>query len=1085
MRWTQRLAADVYQGTRNHGSRYFKSGAVEIESGSSGKVKATVLGSSRYSIDIRLEGNEVVAFCDCPAFQGGNLCKHIWAVLLAAEAEGHLSRIASAWEPSLEHGLEYDLPDDDGAFDFVEPGPNEGFRKPDVRAPRPQPPKVPEWKLHLSALRNTAARAPSTEPQRRIYYVVDIAECLSAGGLIVQAAVSRLKTKGDWGKPNFQETWIREVSQFDAVDRRVLAVLSGITDSYGYYGPGHDSAPSRRKLPAASLEVLLPLLSATSRFFVRVSQQAEELLPIHWDDGEPWTFRISVALGNDTAQYVINGDLQRSDDRKALSEPLLLTPGAAVFSDRIARFDDANAFEWVSFLRRNGSLAVPAADLSALRAEIAGFSSLPPMELPSELRMEAGTLARPPYLKIRAVKGTYRPNDQKLRCELEFDYDGVRVPETHAASAIHDPGADRYLLRDRKAEEQASQRLATLGARRSTDWRAKDWELAPTRLPALVHTLVSEGWRVEADGALYRRAGGFKIDVTSGIDWFELSGEAEFEGQAVALPELLKAVARGEKMVRLGDGSFGLLPEAWLDRYRLVAGFAKDGDGHLRFKRSQAGLLDALLQTQPEVTFDEGFLRVRHELETFAGVQASDAPQTFKGRLRDYQREGLGWLLFLRRFGFGGCLADDMGLGKTIQVLALLDTGERKGPALVVVPRSLVFNWKQEAAKFAPRLRLLDLTGPGRKDQWERIPDHDVVIATYGTLRRDAPILTGIRFDTIILDEAQAIKNASTESAKAARLLSADHRLTLTGTPVENRLGDLWSLFEFLNPGLLGSASIFRTTTGTAPSGESTEILSKALRPFLLRRTKEQVAKELPAKMEQTIYCELEVGQRKLYNELRQHYRASLLGQIERVGIQKSRMQILEALLRLRQAACHPGLIDKNRASEASSKLESLIPQLQEVTEEGHKALVFSQFTSLLAIVRHRLEEEKIAYEYLDGRTRDREARVRRFQEDATCPLFLISLKAGGLGLNLTAAEYVFLLDPWWNPATEAQAIDRAHRIGQSRRVFAYRLIARDTVEEKVLELQKSKRDLADSIIGAENSALAGMDRETLELLLS
>jgi SNF2 family DNA or RNA helicase len=309
----------------------------------------------------------------------------------------------------------------------------------------------------------------------------------------------------------------------------------------------------------------------------------------------------------------------------------------------------------------------------------------------------------------------------------------------------------------------------------------------------------------------------------------------------------------------------------------------------------------------------------------------------------------------------------------------------------------------------------------------------------------------------------------------------------MSGTPIENHLGELWSLFEFLNPGLLGAASAFKLNTPAARNlDEHTRaLLSKALRPFILRRTKQQVASDLPPKTEQTIYCELESVQRKLYDELREHYRRSLLGLIDREGIKRSKIQILEALLRLRQAACHPGLIDKSRKHEPSAKLDLLIPQVGEVLDEGHKALVFSQFTSLLAIVRDRLDREGITYEYLDGKTRDRQARVERFQSDAKCKLFLISLKAGGLGLNLTAAEYVFLLDPWWNPAVEAQAIDRAHRIGQSRHVFAYRLIARDTVEEKVLLLQKTKKDLADAIINADNGLIRNIAREDLEMLLS
>jgi SNF2 family DNA or RNA helicase len=404
---------------------------------------------------------------------------------------------------------------------------------------------------------------------------------------------------------------------------------------------------------------------------------------------------------------------------------------------------------------------------------------------------------------------------------------------------------------------------------------------------------------------------------------------------------------------------------------------------------------------------------------------------------------------------------------------------------LVVVPKSLVFNWKQEAARFTPRLRVLDHTGLAR--DVNGFADHDVVLTTYGTLRRDAAEFKDIEFDYIVLDEAQAIKNPGTESAKAARLLRGRNRLALSGTPVENHLGELWSIFEFLNPGMLGAASVFKLagSAGRNPNEEMRSLLAHALRPFILRRTKEQVARELPPKSEQTLFCEMEPAQRKLYDELRVHYRNSLLGMVATQGLAKSKIQVLEALLRLRQAACHPGLIDIKRRHEPSAKLDVLIDRLGEVVAEGHKALVFSQFTSLLSLVRERLDESNIVYEYLDGATRDRQKHVERFQDDPDCSLFLISLKAGGLGLNLTAAEYVFLLDPWWNPAVEAQAVDRAHRIGQTHQVFAYRLIARDTVEEKILQLQGSKRDLAAAIIGEDNSLIRNLQPEDLELLLS
>jgi SNF2 family DNA or RNA helicase len=492
---------------------------------------------------------------------------------------------------------------------------------------------------------------------------------------------------------------------------------------------------------------------------------------------------------------------------------------------------------------------------------------------------------------------------------------------------------------------------------------------------------------------------------------------------------------------------------------------------------------------------------------SFEGVQPCDPPECFTGTLRGYQKDGLGWIHFLKKFGFGGCLADDMGLGKTVQVLALLEERRQErsapvwdaakenvsarngapGPSLVVAPKSVVFNWIQEAKRFTPQLKVLDHTGAGRLKPGEHFENYDLILTTYGTLRKDAVEFKDVQFDYCILDEGQAIKNANTQSAKAVRLIHANHRLVLSGTPVENHLGELWSLFEFLNPGMLGSATVFKLTASDArnPDPETRTLLGKALRPFILRRTKGQVACELPEKLEQTLYCDLDKRQRKLYNELRDHYRGTLLNRVARDGINKSKIQILEALLRLRQAACHPGLIDGSKKSLPSAKLEMLLPQLEQITEEEHKVLVFSQFTSFLAILREQLDKQKFSYAYLDGQTRDRGAVVKQFQTDPDCRLFLISLKAGGLGLNLTAAEYVYLLDPWWNPAVEAQAIDRAHRIGQTRKVFAYRIIAKDTVEERVLELQQTKRDLADAIINADNSLIRNLAKEDLELLLS
>jgi SNF2 family DNA or RNA helicase len=723
--------------------------------------------------------------------------------------------------------------------------------------------------------------------------------------------------------------------------------------------------------------------------------------------------------------------------------------------------------------------------------ELLKMPSLPFLDLPTELQFEEVTIPPKPQLKIKAQKQAW--GQEKLQGELSFAYDDQVVSQGQAGRGLFQEETKRLLLRDANAEAAALALLHQLGFRRPTYYYAQktSLELTPRHLPRVVRTLIGAGWHVEAEGKLYRQPGEFNIEVTSGIDWFELHGEVQFGDTMAKLPRLLEAVRRGDNIVQLDDGSFGMLPEEWLKKYGLLAGLGKVKDDHLQFSRTQVGLLDALLAAQEEATCDETFQKARQELRRFEGIAALDPPGSFTGELRGYQREGLGWLDFLQRFKFGGCLADDMGLGKTVQVLALLDSRtsvkKKPGPSLVVVPRSLIFNWKQEAVRFTPNLKVLDHTGLGRLKPGAHFQDYDLILTTYGTLRRDVVEFKDVNFDYCILDESQSIKNAQSQSAKAVRLLQANHRLAMSGTPIENHLGELWSLFEFLNPGMLGQASVFKLNGAAArkPEPETQALLAKALRPFILRRTKEQVAKDLPQKTEQTMFCELEADQRKLYDELRDYYRLSLLDKIQKEGINKAKIQILEALLRLRQAACHPGLIDKKKTGEPSAKLDVLLPQLREVFEEGHKALVFSQFTSLLSIVRQRLDAEKIPYEYLDGKTRDRQGKVERFQNDPDCKLFLISLKAGGLGLNLTAAEYVFLLDPWWNPAVEAQAVDRAHRIGQTRPVFAYRLIARDTVEEKVLALQKTKRALADAIITADNSLITSLDRQDLEMLLS
>ena len=1045
MSLTEKLAFNFDQFARERGRDYEQLGRVRIVASSRASAEAVVRGTRPYRVSVVWATDGIRLHCDCSRFATAP-CKHAWATLVALERRGPTAGDLSA---------------------LVEPE------------------RVAPWRARVGSI---LAVAPVTEvwpAGREILYEIDLAATREGQGLAVSLLHRRRRKDGKWSAAKPQKVMRKTVDALpDAADRELLSLLLGARQqgpyTYGYDASEYAGVTSFRVSAALETRVL-PLLCATGRAVLRKARDAEPE-PLAWDDGAPWVFTARARTEDD--RYVIEGALRRGDEQRPLDAPVLLTASGLVIMDgRAARFDHGGAFAWIVDLRRHRGLEVSRSDGPAFRDALLGAVHRPPLDLPAEIGIEE-TLGTPvPRLRIRAPEWRDRAG-RDLVGDVSFQYGDAMVPAESPGWAVAGP-SPRVYTRDAGRERGFLERLQGLGLKRLADTGLKAQRLPAARLAAVVSTLTGEGWHVEAEGRIYRRPGQASLRVSSGIDWFDVETEVDFEGRKAALPRLLQAVRRGETTVVLDDGSLGLLPEEWLQRLAPLVRFGETEGGHLRFRKSQVGLLDALLASQGEVETDAAFEKARAALRTFEGVRPLAPPPGFTGQLRDYQALGLGWMAFLRDFGFGGCLADDMGLGKTVQVLALLEArrAAAKKPSLVVVPRSLVFNWKEEAARFTPRLKVRDHTGLDRVREAAGIVDCDVVLTTYGTLRRDAALLRDVAFDYVILDEAQAIKNRATEAAKAARLLQADHRLALSGTPVENHLGELQSLFEFLNPGLLSHVPLGR---GDSELGEEERaVLARGIAPFVLRRTKAHVAKDLPPKTEQTLWCDLEPEQKELCDELRDHYRSALLDRVAKDGLARSKMHVLEALLRLRQAACHPGLVDPRRADGPSAKLDTLVPRLVEIVEEGHKALVFSQFTSFLALLRPRLEEAGLVYEYLDGRTRDRAARVKRFEADASCGLFLVSLKAGGLGLNLTAAEYVFLLDPWWNPAVEAQAVDRTHRIGQTRHVFAYRLVARGTIEEKVLALQATKRALADAIVRADEGVLRGLRREDLEALLS
>ncbi|MES2417440.1 MAG: SNF2-related protein [Bacteroidota bacterium] len=609
-----------------------------------------------------------------------------------------------------------------------------------------------------------------------------------------------------------------------------------------------------------------------------------------------------------------------------------------------------------------------------------------------------------------------------------------------------------------------------------------------------IEILHAAGFEIEQANTSKRFVFGVnKIDfeIKQDNDWFDINAIVYFGIHPIPFIALKQHILYKKREFTLPDGDIAIIPEKWFTQYSTLFSLAESGK-NLKLKKHHIGLINDLAENSlAHITLDRKLQR----LNDFEDIADTRMPIHFKGDLRHYQKAGYNWFGFLREYNFGGCLADDMGLGKTIQTLAMLqklkeedEQNETTSTSLIVMPTSLIYNWLNEAKKFTPKLKIHAHTGTFRNKDISHFNKYDLVITTYGITRVDAELVRAFYFNYIILDESQNIKNPSSKSFKAVRMLRAKNRLVLSGTPVENSVGDLWTQLTFLNPGLLGTQSFFNEEYVQAiekrKDEEKAKKLQAIIKPFVLRRTKEQVAAELPPKTEHIFYCDMSEDQAACYEKTKSAYRNDLLTSMDNGTYAKKQVQLLQGLTALRQLANHPVMIDEEYSSD-SGKFENVMHTLDNVLKGGHKVLIFSQFVKHLSIFKSSFEKEGIPYAYLDGGTKNRGEIVAKFQENTDLKVFLISIKAGGVGLNLTQADYVFILDPWWNPAVEQQAIDRTHRIGQDKKVFIYKFISKDTVEEKILALQRRKKSLANSLITTEESFFKSLSKADIKELLS
>lgn len=1069
------------------GKDYFLEKRVKVYDFSHGIATFEVTGTDLYFCTFDWSQVEktknIKTSCSCPYFKEGNNCKHLWASILYADRY-------SVWDgPMFPRSVNI------SRSKMIYEGSHEILNSNPLAGHEFQPNQFTGWLRAFNQVKPAKSKIKNQNKKNLKAFYGLVLDSQVEDHIPINLYYKEISNGERESNLLKSRLTIDNIEDFyDPQDRELLTLIFAIHEESNNYW-NYERQPTQVNIPHGLQKMLLAKMVQTNRLFVdqgfNTGITDSNTLSIIES-----TFQLSIQITEHLNGYKVHGQLQNEENIwQANQIPLITQDGVFVSSQHLGSFNPDDYY-WLTLLKKLSSENIPIEDGDLLVKAIYSRTNVPKIKWPKSLAWKKLTVKPLPKLLISHKElGGHRTS---FFAEIRFLYGEDEVSSLSSHQYIVNTENKTLYSRDLHTENECLKKIAFNGASAPPD-SLKDkfnFRIRKDDFLAFVNQALKLNWLVEAYGSSIEAPNNFDLSVSSGIDWFEVATNFTFKsGFSLSLPALLDAIKKGENLIPLGKGRLAMIPEEWLEKYGGLIDLGETKGEALRFTKAHGVFLDAYLNDDENVTFDLDFRKFQKKLKSFKMQKTSDPSPIFNGELREYQKVGLAWLEYLNNFEIGGILADDMGLGKTVQILAHLQKeilktkkGEKPKPNLIVVPKSLVYNWKNEAEKFTPNLRVSTYVGNERFGGREVFSENDLIITTFHTLRIDQQIFSEIEFNYLILDEAQVIKNPKSQISKACKQVPSMHKLALTGTPIENSISDLFSIMDFTNPGLISSKLKNQFNKSLNQNNNETKKLlplSKALSPMILRRTKLEVLKDLPPKSVNTLKCELSEREMKTYNELKNYYQTNLSKKFANKGLNNSKIDILEALLRLRQAACHPGLLNKNELSRSSAKLETLLEQIKEVMEGGHKCLVFSQFTSFLKIVEDKLNREKIKYCYLDGKTTKRQQIVNAFQESKELKVFLISLKAGGLGLNLTSADYVFILDPWWNPAAEMQAIDRTHRIGQKNRVMAYKLISKDTVEEKILQLQESKKGLSDAIINSDTSVLKKLTLDEINFLLA